>query len=183
MSGAPGDVLGSALRERRRKEPFNEGAGEKKGDKTRRMLQVIDEMQAVLTARRATVEESDEENDANKMRAFDAKWIEMSADFLMCAENRHTVREHAKKEIQRFGRTNKASFDKLQDAAQEFVDAEVRERAEEREAERQEWVRQKQLAEAAAASVKAGTSKKQGRNKKYNSVEERRAARRKQQAD
>ena len=57
MSGAPGDVLGSALRERRRKEPFNEGAGEKKGDKTRRMLQVIDEVQAVLAARRALVRE------------------------------------------------------------------------------------------------------------------------------
>ena len=117
------------------------------------------------------------------MRAFDAKWLEISVDFLMCADNRRTDREHAKKEIQRFGWTKTDSFDKLQDAAQESVDAEVRERAEEREAERQEWVRQKQLAEAAAASVKAGISKKRGRNKKHNSVEERTAARRKQQAD
>ena len=62
MRGVPGDVLGSAFGGRSRKKPFNEWAEEAKADKTRRMLQVVDEMQAVLTARRATVEESDEEN-------------------------------------------------------------------------------------------------------------------------
>ena len=59
----------------------------------------------------------------------------------------------------------------------------VRERAEEREAGRQEWVRQEQLTQAAAVSVKAGASKNRGRNRKYNSVGERTAARRQRQAD
>ena len=111
------------------------------------------------------------------MRAINAKWLEMSAD------NRRAVREDAKEEIQRLGWTKRDSFDKLRDAAQESVDAEVRQRAEEREAGRQEGVRPGQLADAVAAPVEAGTSKKRGRSKKHNAVEERTAARRNQNAD
>ena len=56
MSAAPDDDLSSAFGRCRREKPSNERAVEAKAEQKRRTLQVIDEMQAVLTARRATAE-------------------------------------------------------------------------------------------------------------------------------
>ena len=77
-----------------------------------------------------------------EMRRYDAKVLELCSELCMCPDNRRSIRDLSKVAVQRFGWTDKNAYEKLRAATYDGPAAEERARAEERETERQDWVRQ-----------------------------------------